>query len=103
MALSCLIAAFLLGAPAGDPAASSGEALFTGRTPLANGGPACASCHAATGIGFPGGGSMGPDLTSEMSKLGPRGLHYALQTLYFPAMNALFLHRPLTPSEQDDL
>lgn len=46
---------------------------------------------------------MGPDLTNENSKLGPTGLRYALQTLYFPAMNALFLHRTLTPAEQDSL
>lgn len=97
------MSAILLGALLLAANADAGAALFTGRTRLANGGPSCASCHSAAGIHFPYGGSMGPDLTNENSKLGPTGLRYALQTLYFPAMNALFLHRPLTPEEQDDL
>ncbi len=46
---------------------------------------------------------MGPDLTHEYSKLGPEGMHYALRTLYFPAMNALFLKHQLTPQEEFDL
>lgn len=46
---------------------------------------------------------MAPDLTHEYSKLGPQGMHYALRTLYFPAMNALFLKRQLTAGEESDL
>lgn len=46
---------------------------------------------------------MAPDLTHEYSKLGPEGMHYALRTLYFPAMNALFLKRQLTDREEQDL
>ena len=46
---------------------------------------------------------MAPDLTYEYSKLGPEGMHYALRTLYFPAMNALFLKRQLTDQEERDL
>ncbi|MGE5644938.1 MAG: hypothetical protein ACM336_04015 [Acidobacteriota bacterium] len=46
---------------------------------------------------------MGPDLTHEYSKLGPAALQATLGTLYFPAMNALFSTRPLTPREQQDL
>ena len=46
---------------------------------------------------------MAPDLTHEYSKLGPEGMHYALRTLYFPAMNALFLKRQLTDQEERDL
>jgi len=30
-------------------------------------------------------------------------MHYALRTLYFPAMNALFLKRQLTDDEDRDL
>jgi hypothetical protein len=30
-------------------------------------------------------------------------MHYALRTLYFPAMNALFLKRQLTDQEERDL
>ena len=46
---------------------------------------------------------MAPDLTHEYSKLGSEGMHYALRTLYFPAMNALFLKRQLTDQEERDL
>ncbi len=77
--------------------------MFTGRVRLRNGGPACISCHSIASVPFPNGGTMGPDLTREYSKLGPQGLHYALQTLYFPAMNALFGNRLLTPDEQANL
>ncbi len=46
---------------------------------------------------------MAPNLTHEYSKLGPEGMHYTLRTLYFPAMNALFLKRQLTDQEERDL
>ncbi|HLI64673.1 MAG TPA: hypothetical protein VKV05_14860 [Terriglobales bacterium] len=46
---------------------------------------------------------MAPDLTHEYSKLGPEGMHYTLRTLYFPAMNALFLKHQLTDQEELDL
>ncbi len=82
---------------------SNGEALFAGRVHFRNGAPACASCHRVAGSAFPGGGTMGPDLTREYTKLGPQGLDAVLQTLYFPAMNALFGTRPLTPEEQQDV
>jgi len=36
--------------PAGSPKA--GKALFGGVEVLANGGPACASCHSVAGLGF---------------------------------------------------
>lgn len=78
-------------------------ALFTGQRRLQNGGPACASCHSVATLPFPHGGTMAPDLTHEYSKLGPEGMHYALRTLYFPAMNALFLRRQLTDQEERDL
>lgn len=103
MAIGWLTALLVVGALEPAVNAEAGRALFTGRTRLANGGPACVQCHAAANIGLPYGGSMGPDLTSENSKLSPTGLRYALQTLFFPAMNALFLHRPLTASEQEAL
>jgi mono/diheme cytochrome c family protein len=97
--------------PAGAPATapptpeeiSAGEALFDGRAPMQNGGPACATCHTAADIPFPYGGTMGPDLTREYSKLGPQGMAVALKTLYFPAMNPLFEKRPLTENEQSQL
>ncbi|MDE3135910.1 MAG: hypothetical protein KGL59_05020 [Acidobacteriota bacterium] len=84
-------------------AIAAGEALFAGRARMQNGGPACVTCHTSAGIPFPYGGTMGPDLTKEYSKLGPQGLAVALKTLYFPAMTALFQNHPLTASEQQQL
>jgi mono/diheme cytochrome c family protein len=90
-------------APPTPEAIASGKALFMGRARMQNGGPACATCHTAAGIAFPYGGTMGPDLTKEYSKLGPQGLTVSLKTLYFPAMTALFQNRPLTATEQQQL
>lgn len=87
----------------GGDLSRAGEALFTGQTRFQNGGPACASCHNVGTLPFPGGGDMAPDLTHEYTKLGPQGMHYALRTLYFPAMNALFLKRQLTDQEEMEL
>lgn len=81
----------------------TGKALFTGTVRYANGGPACASCHTAAALAFPGGGSLGPDLTGVYSKLGPDGLNSALETLYFPAMTPLYMYRPLTQDERRNL
>ncbi len=83
--------------------APTGKALFTGAQRFKNGGPACAACHSIAGLGFPNGGSLGPDLTGTYAKLGPLGLDAALQTLYFPAMAPIFNARPLTSQEQQDL
>lgn len=82
---------------------AEGQALFTGQRKFQNGGPACGSCHSIATLAFPGGGAMAPDLTHEYSKLGPEGMHYTLRTLYFPAMNALFLKHQLTDQEESDL
>src|SRR5574340_1067925 len=80
-----------------------GKAFFTGAVRFANGGPACASCHTTAGLGFPGGGSLGPDLTGVYPKLGTDGLNSALETLYFPAMTPLYMYRPLTEDERRNL
>lgn len=90
-------------APPTPEGIAAGKALFTGRVRMQNGGPACATCHTAAGIPFPYGGTMGPDLTKEYSKLGPQGLTVALKTLYFPAMTAVFQNRPLTATEQQQM
>lgn len=90
-------------APPSPEEIAAGEGLFSGRVPMRNGGPACVTCHTAAGTPFPYGGTMGPDLTREYSKLGPQGLAIALKTLYFPAMDPLFEHRPLTVNEQKQL
>lgn len=78
----------------------AGASLFRGTTRFSNGGPACAACHSAASLPFPGGGTMGPDLTHEYSKVGLVGLQGSLQTLFFPTMTPLFGNRPLTTEEQ---
>ncbi len=83
--------------------ASAGEALFTGARSFQKGGPPCGACHSNGALGFPNGGTMGPDLTREYSKLGDEGMDAVLETLYFPTMLPLFQNRMLTPDEQSDL
>lgn len=80
-----------------------GERLFMGSVPFQNGGPPCLSCHHVSGIPFPGGGVLGPDLTGAYSKFGAATMNSVLATLPFPTMTPLFDKRPLTPTEQRDL
>jgi len=102
--LMWLLLALPVAAQTGTPASpEAGKALFIGAAHFANGGPACASCHSAAGLDFPGGGSMGPDLTRIYTKLGPDGLNSALETLYFPAMTPIYVYRPLTQDERGNL
>ncbi len=82
---------------------SQGEALFAGTLRFRNGGPPCAACHSVSGLPFPNGGALGPDLSRSASKLGSEGLRVVLQTLYFPTMRPVFDSHPLTPEEQGDL
>ncbi len=99
-----LFVAMPVGAQTGTSGSQeTGKALFTGAVRFANRGLACGSCHTATGLAFPGGGSLGPDLTGVYSKLGPDGLNSALETLYFPAMTPLYMYRPLTEDERRNL
>jgi len=102
--LMWLLLAMPVAAQTGAPyKPEAGKALFTGTVHFANGGPACASCHSAARLSFPGGGSMGPDLTGVYSKLGPDGVNSALETLYFPAMTPIYTYRPLTQDERRNL
>lgn len=88
------------GPPTSQPVIRTGESLFQGTTPFANGGPACAECHSVATLPFPGGGTMGPDLTHIYSKASPAGLKAVLQSLMFPTMAPLFHDHELTPEEQ---
>ncbi len=83
--------------------ASRGTELFAGTTRFVNGGPPCAACHNAAGLPFPGGGSMGPDLTRISAKLGPLGIDPTLRTLFFPTMTSIYDAHRLTPDERADL
>lgn len=104
--LSLAIAQLPIGAAAGQGEAGSAEAgarFFSGQLRLAGGGPSCAACHAVAGLPFPGGGTMGPDLTDVYPRYGPEALGTVLATLFFPTMNPVFAGRLLTPAEQADL
>jgi hypothetical protein len=81
----------------------SGEKLYIGLTPFANGGPPCLSCHSVSGIPFPGGGTLGPDLTGVYAKFGPTAINSVLATLPFPTMKPIFDYHPLTLEEQQNL
>lgn len=89
--------------PADGGSAAHGEELFTGLAHFRNAGPACVSCHSIAGIPFPGGGTLGPDLTHAYQKLGPTGTQSAMQTLYFQVMTPIYSTHPLYPDEQADL
>ena len=80
-----------------------GEQFFTGMIRFRNGGLQCSTCHRVSGLPFPNGGTLGPDLTRTYSKLGSEGLDTALHTLFFPAMAPLYDPHLLTVSEQADL
>ncbi len=109
MAFSVSYPSFLSGAePQGGavtpaPASpSQGERLFTGIIGFQNGGPPCMACHNVSGLPFPGGGTVGPDLTGISKKYGP-ALANTLATLPFPTMVPIFGKRPLAQAEQQDL
>ena len=81
-----------------------GLQYFTGVENLRNGAPACASCHTTVGLGGWGGGSLGPDLTQVLSRLG--GLAGLSGWLASPAsltMQPVFKEHKLTPEEIDAL
>ncbi len=89
--------------PAAQGSPKQGERLFTGMIRFRNGGLQCSTCHRVSGLPFPSGGTLGPDLTRTYSKLGSEGLDTALHTLFFPAMAPLYDPHLLTVSEQADL
>ncbi len=77
-----------------------GEQLFSGRSRLAAGGPACIGCHTVTGLGGLGGGRLGPDLTQVNDRLGgAAGLTAWLQAPPTAQMQATFGNRPFSEDE----
>lgn len=77
----------------------AGRLLFTGETRLANGGPACLSCHQTSGLEALGGGTLAADLTQVFARIGEGGMDGALMGTPFPLMNAIYPDRPLTEDE----
>lgn len=78
---------------------AAGRNLFLGNTALANGGPACISCHRTDDVDSLGGGTLAKDLTQAFARLGEAGMDAALTTTPFPVMNTIFPDRPLTAEE----
>lgn len=80
--------------------AALGRELALGRRPLANGGPACISCHAFRGAPMLGGGTLGPDLTHEFTRLGgARPATAWLGSPPTPTMKSVYTKHALTPDE----
>jgi mono/diheme cytochrome c family protein len=75
--------------------ATTGEALFFGRQPLANGGLACSACHAVNGRG----GNLAIDLTPSFTKLGAIPLGSTIENVTFPLMQVAYLKGPITQQE----
>ena len=80
--------------------AALGEELVTGKRTLAGGGPPCIACHAFAALPGAGGGRLGPDLSSEFTRLGGRkGLTTWLSSPPSPTMQAVYSAHPLKPGE----
>ncbi|MBI2815896.1 MAG: c-type cytochrome [Acidobacteria bacterium] len=77
-----------------------GKELFGGTRPLANGGPACFSCHGMRSFGGLGGGRLAPDLTRVYErKRGRKSLAAWLSAPPTTEMRSLFDSRPLEQEE----
>jgi mono/diheme cytochrome c family protein len=77
-----------------------GVALFLGRTPFENGGPACVSCHTMEGVGgLIEGGTLAKELTHSFASLGDEGLDAALKNPTFAVMNKVYGDAPLNGAE----
>ena len=84
-------------ASAGDVAWA--RALFDGRVPLANGGLACAACHAVREHGRRRGGTLGPELTETYLKFRDRALTNFLRQPCTPRHPESSAPRYLAPEE----
>ena len=78
-----------------------GKDLFTGVARFHNGGPPCMACHSAGGIGALGGGQLGPDLTTVVSRYGGAAAVDAfVGGTPTPTMKAVWSKNPLTAEER---
>ncbi len=91
-------------APPASADAANGKKLFKGSVGFAEGGAACAACHAAGDIGFRGGSGLGPDLSDVHDRFGgDAGLAAWLSSPASETMQPLFADKPLTTGEIADL
>lgn len=78
----------------------SGRSIILGERHLANGGPACISCHSVDDISVLGGGRLAPDLTKVFERMrGRKNLAAWLQAPATPTMRPLFAGQSLTNDE----
>lgn len=89
--------------PALSGNAAMGKDIFTGKIPLQSGGIACLACHNVSGIGAPGGGTIGKDLTGAYAAFGEPGLISILKATPFPLMAEIYTDKPLTEDETTNL
>lgn len=75
-----------------------GKMFIEGRARFSKGGPACLSCHTASGVGLLGGGGLGPSLNAATGRYG-KGLASAIENPSFPTMQGVFAGHELTPEE----
>lgn len=74
--------------------------IFQGKQRLADGGPACISCHTLNGVAALGGGRLGPDLTTVFERMeGRKGLIAWLTAPATPTMQPLFKKHPMRSEE----
>ena len=79
---------------------ANGRKIILGQRHLANGGPACISCHSVGDIPMLGGGRLGPDLTKVYERMrGRKNLASWLQAPATPTMRPLFVNTSLTNDE----
>lgn len=85
----------------------TGRLIFLGEQRLANGGPACISCHSVAGVTGLGGGTLAsqvgaknPDLTNAFNRNGGEaGLRAALGAPQFLVMAQVYGQKPMTEDE----
>lgn len=77
----------------------TGSQLFQGTLRLANGGPACNSCHHVSNEDVIGGGVLAKSLTQVFGRLGAPGIRAILVAPPFPVMQEAYKLRPLTGEE----
>jgi len=88
-------------APAVQGNPEIGKDLFTGVARFQNGGPPCMACHSSGGIGALGGGQLGPDLTTLVSRFGGAAAVDAFVAgTPTPTMKAVWSQHPLTTEER---
>ena len=79
---------------------ANGRKIILGERHLANGGPACISCHSVDDIPMLGGGRLAPDLTKVYERMrGRKNLASWLQAPATPTMRPLFVNTSLTNDE----